>query len=139
MIFTLQRETKDPTLPTIGTLSLDGKRLSDSVELPWKDNRTGQSCIPAGTFRLTFLYSPHFKRDLLHVLNVPGRDAIEIHPANYISELRGCLSLGTRSITDPGHLLNSQRAVSSLEAMVLLALDRKEIVMLEILDPKVAV
>lgn len=134
MIFTIQRETLDPV--TCGRLMLDGKRLSDSIELPWKDNRTGISCIPPGVYRLAFLYSPHFNRDILHVLNVPGRDAIEIHPANYISELRGCCSLGSRSITDPGHLIDSKKAVSSLEAMVLLALDRKEVIMLEIINPK---
>jgi hypothetical protein len=77
-----------------------------SLELPWRDNAHGISCIPAGIYRATWidaaeLGAPHLGM-VYHVLNVPGRTGILLHKANWAgdvakglhSDLEGCLSIG---------------------------------------------
>ena len=63
-----------------------------SIELPWKENQTGVSCIPEGRYELVKRWSPKFLRHL-QVMNVPGREYILIHPANEaLQELKGCIA-----------------------------------------------
>src|SRR6266700_3061344 len=50
-------------------------------------------CIPVGTYDLLFMWSNHFKQIMPHIV-VPGRQAIEVHWANYASQLEGCIALG---------------------------------------------
>ena len=68
-----------------------------TLELPWKDNATNISCIPAGKYncvkRFSEKYGWHF-----HVLGVPGRSFILIHQANYVRQLRGCIAVGESHI-----------------------------------------
>lgn len=74
----------------------------DWIELPWRDNETGKSCIPPGVYSAVLVQSPHFGRQVYQLTNVPGRSAVEIHPANfagdtslgYRSDLRGCAAPG---------------------------------------------
>ena len=49
-----------------------------------------------GTYDLFFMWSEHFQQIMPHVI-VPGRTAIEIHWANYPSQLDGCTALGTQT------------------------------------------
>jgi hypothetical protein len=63
-----------------------------SIELPWKDNHTGVSCIPKRKYELVKRWSPKFNRHL-QIMNVPGRGLILIHPANEaLPELKGCIA-----------------------------------------------
>ena len=75
-----------------------------SLEKPWADNRTGESCIPAGSYLCTFGHSDHFAKiypegdgRCYHVENVPNRTSILIHNANVESQLQGCIALGLDS------------------------------------------
>lgn len=65
-----------------------------TVELPWKDNAKGISCIPAGTYQMAFTMSNRFKVPLWLVLDVPGRAGVRIHAANFAHQLEGCIALG---------------------------------------------
>jgi hypothetical protein len=62
-----------------------------TLELPWKNNRRMESCIPAGEY-LVQKMPPTAKRkyEYFYVLNVPGRDSILWHPGNYTSQILGC-------------------------------------------------
>ena len=81
-----------------------------SFELPDRQNRPGISRIPAGTYRAIWSYSPKFSRDLYHLLHVPARDNILLHPFNFAgdtasglyTETQGCIALGKRE----GSLVN---------------------------------
>ncbi|MFG6457857.1 DUF5675 family protein [Roseateles sp. BYS96W] len=83
---------------TFGVLQFDGQVLH-TTELPWRDNATGASCIPTGTYRCEIVQSPKFGR-VYGVRDVPGRSNILIHAANYggdkakglRSELLGCIA-----------------------------------------------
>lgn len=65
-----------------------------TVELPWKDNAKGVSCIPEGTYTMRFTMSNRFKVMLWLVMDVPGRAGVRIHAANHAHQLEGCIALG---------------------------------------------
>lgn len=73
-----------------------------SMELPWRDNAEDVSCVPPGTYLAKFQFSPHFNKQLYHLVDVPGRTNCMLHPANwagdkalgYYCELEGCAALG---------------------------------------------
>lgn len=82
---------------TLGILKiLDTDFFCWTVERPWVNNEPGVSCIPEGMYELEFVSGLHKKGAEWVVQNVPGRSAIEFHVANRSSELRGCISLGSR-------------------------------------------
>lgn len=71
-------------------------------ELPWRYNQSNISCIPVGSYRAVYSYSPHLKRFAYVLQNVPNREGIRIHSANFCGEtppykkqLNGCISLGS--------------------------------------------
>lgn len=76
---------------------LSGKVLFEcfTLELPWKNNERRISCIPIGTYlvrpRVSQKYGQH-----LHILDVPNRDFILIHEANYVHQLQGCIAVGQK-------------------------------------------
>jgi len=77
---------------TNGEIKANGKTYK-TIELPWKDNNRRISCIEEGTYQIVKRHSERFK-DHLHLLDVPGRDWILIHPANDAqAELAGCIAL----------------------------------------------
>lgn len=92
--------TRDPSTDegTFGTLQLDGQTLH-SIELPWRDNKPRESCIPVGLYRCEIVQSPKFGR-VYGLRDVPGRSNILIHAANwagdtskgYRSDLLGCIA-----------------------------------------------
>jgi hypothetical protein len=68
-----------------------------TLELPWKDNQQNISCIPPGRYAITPRWSKKYK-DHIHILDVPGREWILIHEANFVSQLRGCIAVGRARI-----------------------------------------
>lgn len=73
-----------------------------TLELPWKDNRRGVSCIPDGLYDMALTMSPRFGTRLWEVLDVPNRSGIRIHAANYVHQLKGCIALGLNTIDIDG-------------------------------------
>lgn len=62
--------------------------------------------IPVGVYNVDFTYSPHFGKRMPHII-VPVRDeaaggdaGIRFHPANWPSQLEGCIALGSRKDGD---------------------------------------
>tara|TARA_R110002020_G_scaffold475112_1_gene708649 strand:+ start:34794 stop:35201 length:408 start_codon:yes stop_codon:yes gene_type:complete len=121
----LKREIES-LIQTQGRLSLvdsSGKKLFEcfTIELPWKENQVGISSIPKGEYKLAHRNSPKYG-DHLHVMGVPGRSYILIHPANYVSQLRGCIAVGEKrmdlncdGITD---ITNSRKTMERLLPLV---------------------
>jgi hypothetical protein len=66
-----------------------------TLELPWKNNEHQISCIPKGTYECQKVgISPRIHYAHIWVKNVPDRDGIKIHAANFVSQLRGCIAPG---------------------------------------------
>ena len=90
---------------TVGQL-LVGDRTFYTIELPWLDNETDESCVPAGTYSLIPYLSPtHGQTWRLHnpTLGVWGqsdipptvmRTEIELHAMNFARESEGCIGVG---------------------------------------------
>jgi hypothetical protein len=96
-----------------GTLFYNGKFICNTIELPWKNNKTGISCIPEGTYDLKLRYSEHLGEHL-QLSEVPGRKWILIHTANDAKrELRGCIAPVSK-LNGKGKGSNSKRAMDIL-------------------------
>ena len=64
-----------------------------TLELPFKANVKNISCIPTGEYKVSARNSEKYG-DHYQVENVMMRDYILIHPANYYTQLRGCIAVG---------------------------------------------
>ena len=88
---------------TIGELFLNGEKMCDTLELPYKDNQRSISCIPAGEYSSRLRYPRESgSRDYLHILvkDVPNRDYILFHRCNTAKDSRGCILVGLKSQQD---------------------------------------
>ena len=105
---------------TIGHLYIDGQYAMDTIEdcdrgldsnmplsklqqLKIKDI----TAIPTGTYTILMSYSPKFAKTKFglkyggkvpQIMNVPAWEGVRIHPANYASELSGCVAPGLNKI-----------------------------------------
>lgn len=82
---------------TLGYLVYQEKEICKTLELPWLKNNNRISCIPTGEYRVIRRWSKKFNNHF-HVTNVPGREWILIHNANYHYELLGCIAVGERLV-----------------------------------------
>lgn len=105
---------------TFGILTTDDGFSCWTLERPWRDNLTGKSCIPAGTYKVNKRDSPKHGR-CYHVDGVKDRTDIEIHAANWAGDeskglkcqLLGCIAPG-RAI---GELVKQKAILSSRDAL----------------------
>ena len=110
---------------TQGVLEWKGTLVCYTIELPWLNNQRRISCIPEGEYLLEQRFSTKFGWHL-HLMNVPGRDLILIHPANDAKkELLGCIAPVSKH-SGIGKGLLSRKAMKKLKTLVCTVLDRKE-------------
>jgi hypothetical protein len=77
---------------TNGELFIKGKKICNTIELPWKDNRRRVSCIPEGSYKIRKRYTTKFGWHCL-VEDVSGRDGILVHSFNdALKESKGCIA-----------------------------------------------
>ena len=120
----LKRIAKKETY-TIGKLYLDGVYFCDTIED--KDcglNQTmsindikkkkvhGETAIPTGTYKLVIDYSNRFKKNMAHILNVPGYEGIRIHTGNTANDSLGCIIVGKNKAV--GKVLESKLIYNKL-------------------------
>jgi hypothetical protein len=91
----LLRRFQSDSKQTLGTFTIfDTQDIFHCLELAWKDNKRGISCIPEGEYQVDWTYSPKYKRKMYLVTNVTGRSGIRIHKGNYFTDIQGCILLG---------------------------------------------
>jgi hypothetical protein len=79
---------------TLGSFNVIGADFSGkTMELPYKDNQHKISCIPPGSYVVKKRYSQKYGWHF-HITDVPNRDMILIHSANYSRQLLGCIAVG---------------------------------------------
>lgn len=89
-----------------------------TIELPWKENKRRESCIPCGTYEMIKHVSPKFG-PCLWVQNVPDRSEILIHPANYWFDLLGCIGPGEMHVDINGDgLLDVNKSVATMRKIM---------------------
>lgn len=115
-----KRALKDSTL---GTLDIHANNLvwmCHTLELPWKDNKPNESCIPSGKYRCERFFSEKFGETFI-VTNVPGREGILFHAGNFApQDTRGCILLGVGVKINAGKamLLASKPAMRTFRQML---------------------
>lgn len=112
---------------THGLLQFDGKTICYTIELPWLINKRMVSCIPEGKYILKKRFSKKFGWHI-HLIDVPGRQFILIHPANDAKkELLGCIAPVTYHI-GIGKGSYSRNAFKKLTDLVFPMLDKTMVV-----------
>jgi hypothetical protein len=101
-----------------GDWCVEGKVALKSMEPPWIDNMPNVSCVPCGNYFCEVRdATPHMREatgliKVYHLLNVPDRDFVEIHPANKVEQLLGCIALGKSADMIQKTLLFSRDAIN---------------------------
>ena len=125
---------------TIGSFFIDGvfhyfsledvvREVAGQPVAQWKvQNRTA---IPRGVYDVIIDYSTRFKRDMPHVLNVPGFTGIRIHSGNTDADTDGCILLGMKRTEN--EVLESRIAFDEFFPRLKTTLDNKEKVTIEII------
>jgi hypothetical protein len=77
-----------------GELSIGGRRICYTLELPWLWNQRNVSCIPNGRYfgRLRYDKADAWR---IQLIGVRGRSGIQIHIGNYPRDTQGCVLVGT--------------------------------------------
>jgi hypothetical protein len=140
VILLIERDIYSP-VSTMGVLTVDGVWAAWTMERPWMygANTHGISAILEGIYPVTLYESPRWAQlmgcayPVLRLANVPGRDAIEIHPANVPSQLEGCIAVGSARFMDriedsrrPFEALRERVRIALQDEPVLLRIQRKE-------------
>lgn len=120
----LKRIAKKETY-TIGKLYLDGVYFCDTIEDKDRGlNQTmsindikkkkvyGETAIPTGTYKLVIDYSNRFKKNMAHILNVPGYEGIRIHTGNSAKDSLGCIIVGKNKVV--GKVVESRNTYNQL-------------------------
>lgn len=84
-------------MQTLGVLELfeGDKKIFEckTLELPWRNNKIKQSCIPVGNYDVVPRTSPKFGEHF-HVLKTEPRTWILFHAGNYYTQIEGCILVG---------------------------------------------
>ena len=94
----------------------------NTLELPYKDNKTFVSCIPEGNYNVITRYSKSFGSHF-HLKNVVNRTYILIHSGNFYTDIEGCILVGKdlSDINSDGlvDVINSAEAMQELKKIFL--------------------
>lgn len=83
---------------TKGTIELSTGVIINTIELPWKNNQVGESCIPEKRYLVK--RDKHGKHTWFKIPNVEGRTFIEIHQGSKPSHSLGCVLLDIIDLQD---------------------------------------
>lgn len=120
----LKRIAKKETY-TIGKLYINGVYFCDTIEdkdrglnqaMSINDIKKkkvyGETAIPTGTYKLVIDYSNRFKKNMAHILNVPGYEGIRIHTGNSAKDSLGCIIVGKNKVV--GKVIESRDTYNQL-------------------------
>lgn len=87
-----------------------------SLERPWLDNQRDVSCIPVGLYDMVVdIRKPGTEKacEVWELVDVPGRDQIQLHIANKVDELLGCIATVSTLTVFKDHALFGGRSGSA--------------------------
>jgi len=85
---------------TVGLLVINNEYSFKTLELPYKNNKRSVSCIPDGMYRYIIDMSYNKNRNVIELIDVPGRSQIQIHVATKLSQLKGCIGVSSKPNED---------------------------------------
>ena len=136
MKLTLHRHTFG-SVATLGDLFIDGIYFCRTLEdvdrkLECDGEKVhGQTAIPRGAYDVIIDWSPRFKRELPHVLDVPGFEGIRIHSGNKAEDSEGCILVG-RDILNDNYITDSRNTLLGLMAKLEAVYERGDKIVLEV-------
>ena len=72
----------------------------------------GQTAIPSGKYEMVIDYSPKYRKNMPHILNVKGYDGIRIHSGNTADDSLGCILVGKNK--EKGKVVDSRNTYQKL-------------------------
>lgn len=132
------RLIREPTSAntTLGILLINGVFQCWTCEDALREVKIpGETCIPAGTYRITIARSMRFARPLPRLHDVPNFTDILIHPGNDASNTQGCILVGLSRGTT--RIYNSQVACQAVTERLSAALAMGEVADITIENPQV--
>jgi hypothetical protein len=122
------------TTYTIGRLYINGALLGFTLEdkmrevagrpvAEWK--KQNETAIPCGVYPVIIDYSNHFKKSMLHILNVLGFAGVRFHGGNKPEDTEGCI-VCAKTWLGKGEIYNCQQVMVYLYRSVEEALVRGE-------------
>lgn len=124
-------------IETLGSYYWADEMLCKVLELPWKENKRGISCIKEGIYPVTKEPpilpndpSGRKERNYWHfrIHNVPGRSGILIHTANFFRQLKGCQAPGVTFVDiDKDGLLDVVESTKALKKLIEILPDKFDI------------
>ncbi len=118
---------------TNGEVYYNGQLVCKTIELPWRLNRRGVSCIPEGSYQLRRRVTPE-RGPHVEVLNVRNRSHILFHPGNDVfQDLQGCIAPVSHHVS-PGVGSMSREALRCFELLVMPDLEEGKEVWLHVVD-----
>ncbi len=117
---TLTRNT-DNGVETLGTLTTgDNQFQCRTLERSWLNNQTNISCIPKGTYIVSWKFKLNEFRYRYQIMNVPKRTGIFMHVGDFFFNSAGCILMGSlpQDINSDKQLdlINSTSITTSFEA-----------------------
>lgn len=98
MEITVQRNPDDGK-SVLGKLSIDTDPFTCFTLEPSKTD-TAHPTTPAGRYQVKLLFSSRFQETTPHIMDVPGRSFIEVHPGNDPEDTEGCTLVGESEAID---------------------------------------
>lgn len=118
---------KNTIIPAFGKLTI-AQHTFYTLERPWLNNKPFSSCVPCGAYALKKYQSNKFgpcwaldNHDLnVSLYDTTKRYAILIHSANRVTELQGCIALGStlEFFNSTLFLKNSKATINSFNALL---------------------
>jgi hypothetical protein len=107
-----------------GYVAINGATVAYTLELPYRNNQSFVSSIPAGKYDATIKFEggsgPYTNEGYrIALLNVPGgRSGVQIHIGNYPTQIEGCILVGTKVHPDTCALEDSRGAYQKLKKAI---------------------
>lgn len=122
---------------TEGQLSIEGLIVCDTLEDRWRDLQhgckvPGDTCVPAGRYRITWDFSHAYARKMLRVNDVPRFDNVFLREGEDRGDTQGSILVGRKKRI--GRLEDSRETLRRIESVLLTAFNNKREVWLTVAD-----
>jgi len=97
-----------------GELYVDDKYICQTLELPYKDNKSSVSSIPTGNYGGSLRYD-HKDTWRIELTNTGDRKFIQIHTGNSPADIQGCILVGEKVDIKANKIMNSAVAYARLK------------------------